>query len=470
MTEDIIKKLYSTRTRATDVFEYNIILNTDVRLFNAMLVLIYSASVNLKKPINLFVLQADFPQFRKDELKSYCNSLGIRLNIVDIDVDRFKDFLPGRLPKAGSFYLLAHELLPASCDRALYIDIDTMVLKDIAKFYNVEFENTWLAACQEYDNGKVRDYLIAKRDGKDPVFKHLYCSDCLFNGGVQVLNLDKFRKERVTLDDFIKLKNPNDTTIGLVIQPIVNRFANINIKVFPKLYYNCWSANEDYFRKCFNENDNRNEVYSHYKINEDEVNSIIHFAGVPNTKPWHALCGIDANGKPELIRGLNKFQIKHIREWWDYAQHIPPKNYAELLGETIAKPISANRDLVRIQTLKLLNEMTKKNVKLKREERVRQDWKFLQYPVSEETRLHFEYSLSQIGLQIAFHIEYELEDREKIIREVMALDNTLKYWHTRDGVGCYYINEDLRDSAKSVILMKKLMELAEPILCLHGLT
>lgn len=469
MSEDIIRKLYDTKTRAVTDFEYNIILNTDSRLFNAMLVLIYSLAANLKKTTNLYVLQADFPLFRKAELLNFCDSLGIKLNIVDIDLERFKDFLPGRLPKAGSFYLLAHEVLPADCERALYIDIDTLVLKDLNKFYNVEFEGAWLAACQEYDEARVTDYLQAKTENRDTLFGPFYCSDCLFNAGVLVLNLEKFRKEKITLDDFSKLKNPNDIKAHLVIQPIVNRFTGTNIKIFPKLYYNCWSAYEDYFRKCFTDKIGLNEVYSHYEINEDKVNSIIHFAASPSIKPWDTLIGIDKNGNLQFCSNMNKHQLKHTQTWWEYAQHIPPKNFAELIWGAVSKPISATMDLVRIQTLKLLGELTKKNVNLKMPARVRYDWTFLQYPVSDNHRLHFEYNLTNDAIQIALHIEYDLANREEIIKEIMALDNNLKFWNTKDGVGCYYVNDDIKDTDKSVDLMKRLMDHAEPILRIHGL-
>lgn len=464
--EAVLSKIYDTKPRASNDFDYNVILNTDSRLFNPMLVLISSMACNFKNPINLYILQSDFVAHRRIELASFCESFGVNLNIIDIDTERFKEFIPGRLPKAGSFYLLAHELLPAECDRALYIDIDTVVLKDLTDFYNVDLEDAWLAACQEYDNSKVRDYIQAKKEGKETVFEPFYCSDCLFNAGVQVLNLSKLRRERVTLNDYIKLKNPKDVNIShLVIQPIVNRFAQTDIKLFPKLYFNCWSAHEEYFRKCFRENKGRNEVYSYYELDETYVNSIVHFTAFPSLKPWNALERIDADGRLEFARNLNKFQEIHTREWWDYAKLIPAKNYGELVGASIARYANgANKDLLNYLSLKLVNEMTKKTLPLPRGDKIHPEWKYIQYPFSENNHLHFEYYLSGDGMAIALHLEGSLNSKEGVVRAVMKKDRELQIWQKNFGVGCYYLNNDIGDINKSVYLMQKLMELSLPVL------
>lgn len=94
------------------------------------------------------------------------------------------------------------------------------------------------------------------------------------------------------------------------------------------------------------------------------INSIIHFAGFPSIKPWNALKGIN-NGNFEFVKGAtgkydtpqtNNEIEKYVRIWWEYAQHIPAKNYGELVARSIA--LNADKHLQAERKYNFLKQVT----------------------------------------------------------------------------------------------------------------
>lgn len=322
---------------------YNIIVTLDKKLFNPLLVLIYAMRKNFRRRINLFVFQSDFEERHVKILTNYCKHLNIKLDIINIDPEIFKQFGEGRIPNVAFYYFEASNLLPENVERALYLDIDILPRKDISALYDIDFESSWLVACSEYPapffNKYFRDYT-----NNEYTYSFLYTSECIYNSGVLLLNLSKFRENRVGVSDFIKISTQNDKVTGLADQLLINRFTKTDIKLLPQAFFNSWVAYADKNCNFFDQYNHANEVYSKFKKDSNLLNSIVHFTALPSIKPWNALEAID-NGKLRFVKvcsdSSNEPDVsacldKYISEWWFYAQHIPALNYGELVAHSIS--------------------------------------------------------------------------------------------------------------------------------------
>lgn len=119
-----------------------------------------------------------------------------------VDVSEMLESVKDRLPirdyysKTTYYRLFIAEMFP-QYDKAIYIDSDTIVLGDIAEFYNHDLGDKWL--------GGVHEQAMVQIDGYGT-----YVEECVgverdnyFNAGVILINCDQFRRQKV-LDRFIR--------------------------------------------------------------------------------------------------------------------------------------------------------------------------------------------------------------------------------------------------------------------------
>lgn len=326
---------YSHSIKTSSDREYNIVLSCDYRLFNQLLVLIYMMVDKFKRPINLYILQNDFPEFRKTQLINFCINFSIQLSIIDVDINLLSGIKGQRLPKQCYFYLLSHILLPDQCERVLALDLDLYINKDIGYLYDIDFCDTWLAACNEFPQLKIGEY-IENLNGKHKFWYRPFCTnEVIYNTGVVLLNLNKFRKNAINAESFGRLQNDNQRKTKLNDQFLLNRFTRYNIKLLPNLYFNCQPSQVKSNTQCFKDTATSNEVYQYYELDEELASSIIHFCGMNTPKPWHALKEITPDGKIVLYPHDNQTILEYVRLWWDAARNIPEENYSELVRDSI---------------------------------------------------------------------------------------------------------------------------------------
>lgn len=322
---------YSTISVDNKPSVYNIVVACDNKMLNQLMVLIASVGLNLKRKTNIFLLQSDITENQKNELTDFCSKYNITLHIIEIDISLFNKFRKGRLPYQTYFYFMAHLVLPTQIDRALLLDIDTLILKDISILYDIDFEDTWGAACEEYHRLSIDSYFDMLY-GKEPfIYEQFYCTECLVNTGVVMLNLQKMRDQHITLESYSSLQQSIDEKTKLTDQLLFNRFVRNNIKILPKLYFNCWSAHEEELMKYALRTEKANEVYLYNDLNEDLINSIIHYTAYPSTKPWNSLHYIDSDGNMHFLNFANSTHRKNVIKWWDIAKELPEKNYNALI-------------------------------------------------------------------------------------------------------------------------------------------
>lgn len=105
-------------------------------------------------------------------------------------------------------------MLPDDVERALYLDSDIIVLKDIFEFYNRSFEDKYFVACPDVSaEWGIRDY---QKNVLSLPENHIY-----FNSGVLLLNIKKLR-ENTTAEGILSVANKFNGKLMYYDQDMLN--------------------------------------------------------------------------------------------------------------------------------------------------------------------------------------------------------------------------------------------------------
>lgn len=169
----------------------NIFYCTDSKLFTQQLISLISLVKNTKEDLNIINLTVEVPEYRKGSRKTtkqqdeYLESIVKQYNKnstwKSIDVsDLFRQHLLYGPNMNNRFYsmfvtvrLLAH-LVPEIGDKAIYLDSDTIINKDIKELWDIDIEG--------YD-------VAGRKDTARPGFRYI-------QSGVMLLNLKEIRKDK----------------------------------------------------------------------------------------------------------------------------------------------------------------------------------------------------------------------------------------------------------------------------------
>lgn len=175
----------------------NIVLSSDNTYAAYMGVLIQSIIQNSSEKYNydIIILHTDISEENRILLQSLAggiNNFSIRFTDISNEISDRKFEVWAHYKKYNVYRLVAPDVL-ANFDKAVYLDSDIVVNKDIADLYNTDVSNYLIAAVPEI---RVYSWLD---DEDNPM--HQYVAEILrlpkghiyFNSGVLVYNLAKFR-------------------------------------------------------------------------------------------------------------------------------------------------------------------------------------------------------------------------------------------------------------------------------------
>ena len=137
------------------------------------------------------VLYTDISIENQEKIKKY-NKENIDIEFVDLNyyIEKIKDKLYTRdyYSKTTYFRLFIPDLYP-QYDKALYLDSDITILRDVAELYNINIKDNLLAAAPDdvIQNITVFQEYVEKVVGVSD-YRHY------FNAGILVMNLDEMRK------------------------------------------------------------------------------------------------------------------------------------------------------------------------------------------------------------------------------------------------------------------------------------
>lgn len=271
---------------------YNIITSSDNTLVPQIAVSLTAIAKNLANDIiHFYLLHSNIGPQNLHLLSELCNGFG---NIIfhEIQIDNPEIFDP--LVQAGNwiretyFPLCAHQLLPDTIDRALYLDAgDTLVVGDIKPYYTCDFEDHFLIVTGEKHKLENNVYVpFTSDDIYNPQFLSGILSG-LFNSGSYVLNLKKMRETGIDIsyyyflteqirqlksnackEDFLYFGDQGLLSVAFIGSLKYYGYPNIQ-----KLWYCPYNFCLGY--------------YQHFDQKPDYQPAVLHFAGVP-FKPWKA--------------------------------------------------------------------------------------------------------------------------------------------------------------------------------------
>lgn len=134
-----------------------------------------------------------------------------------------------RITKATYYRLFASMYLPESLERVLYIDPDTLILKDISAFYHLPFGDNFYAGCTHMNS--FTNLVQTARLGMSPQSAYI-------NAGVLLINLRALRAF-FSPNDVFDFVEQHASTLFLADQDVLNALYGDRILPLDAKVYNC---------------------------------------------------------------------------------------------------------------------------------------------------------------------------------------------------------------------------------------
>ncbi|NLN50118.1 MAG: glycosyltransferase family 8 protein [Acholeplasmataceae bacterium] len=234
--------------------------------------------------INVFVVCNDIEERNLDLIRNNYKNLNVSLIRYQNQIlDRAKTTY--RFPKEVYARLYAAEYLPEEIDRVLYLDPDTIVLKNLAAFYRMEFDGSYFIGASN-----VKRFFTAFNNWKNKAKK----GSKYLNTGVLLINVEKLRRKQniEELNDYI-IKNEN--RLFLPDQDVLNALYGTKVSLIEHLKYNLSD-------RAITRHNLANRKKIDYRWVEKYA-YVLHFYG--KNKPWN-------NKYKGILRPFYQFHAKRV--------------------------------------------------------------------------------------------------------------------------------------------------------------
>ncbi len=169
--------------------------------------------------------EADFQRIGKAVDGSGSRIIGIRVPDALFE----KAPVLKRITKATYYRLFASMYLPETLERILYIDPDTLILRDISALYHLPFGDNFFAGCTHMNS--FTNFVQTARLGMSP--KNAY-----INAGVLLINLRALRAF-FSPNDVFDFVERHASTLFLADQDVLNALYGDRILPLDAEVYNC---------------------------------------------------------------------------------------------------------------------------------------------------------------------------------------------------------------------------------------
>ncbi|MBP3399907.1 MAG: glycosyltransferase family 8 protein [Erysipelotrichaceae bacterium] len=214
-----------------------------------------------------YVLHSDLEEESQESIMNFFSE--IDWHFITVPKEMFEGFpVTKRYPEQIYYRLAAPLLLPKELERALYLDVDTIVIHPLRELYESDFEDSWLMASTHTKSfltwfNQVR-LEIPTEDGVPYV-----------NTGVLLMNLNELRKV-TNIDEIRNIAKEKKNRLWLPDQDILTCLYGKKTKLIDPLIYN---IND---RVICIHNTSNNEKIDEEWVKENAV--IVHYFG--KNKPW----------------------------------------------------------------------------------------------------------------------------------------------------------------------------------------
>ena len=328
----------------------NIMTSCDNNLVKYLLPQLVSIEKNLKEyDVHFYLAHSRITKESIQMLEGFIKeNTGINFHEVEVKNTRFYESFVvdgGRQwPHEAYFTLRLQDYLPQEVDRILYIDAgDVIIDGDIAPYYFDEFDgNSIIATALSFKtNPATNEQELYTSEDILTLASH-----CLFNSGSYVIDVEKFRNEGYTENDYLYLQRalkenakPGEIAYfgdqGFLAAAFVG-----DVKIFG------YPENKDPSYMPYNF---RSSFWQWYKRELDYTPVVLHYAII--SKPW--IVRFDDNtidtviDKPDFVSKVLVVPIptiacmtpQHLRlgeVWWEYAKETPIYEEADVRARITA--------------------------------------------------------------------------------------------------------------------------------------
>ncbi len=192
--------------------QYNIMTSCDDNLVPYLAIGLTAMANGLKgASVDFYLLHSRVSDKNIEMLKALCRELeNGMIKFHEVLVPNPEDYM--KLAEYGKgwvgeayYSLCAHLLLPKEVDRVLYLDAgDTLVVNDIEKYYFCDFDDKSLLVTggrYKTSNGALVKYTQEDLGDLDVGLPGILRG--LFNSGSYLLNLNKLRRDGITINDYL---------------------------------------------------------------------------------------------------------------------------------------------------------------------------------------------------------------------------------------------------------------------------
>ena len=206
-----------------------------------------------KHDYRIYILTNDVKDEDITEIRTF-EKENVKVEIVDVNekIETIKNKVALRDYYSVSIYfrLFIPSMFP-QYEKAIYLDSDIVLNRDIADMYNVDIGSNFVGAVLDETVFTNKNFIYYVREALDVTEKQY------FNSGVLVMNLRKFRDNKIE-DDFYNWVNNYSTKFGSVApdQDYLNCICKNKVKYLPlgwdKMPLGCTLEDKDLFLIHYN--------------------------------------------------------------------------------------------------------------------------------------------------------------------------------------------------------------------------
>ena len=190
---ELVRKIKKSNYTSKISEKVSIALCIDENLVEHVGVLLYSISVNTSSFVDVYIIHDNLSYSSLEKLTELDKSFPtIKINIIKIP-DNIQNQLNkislegNKLPVTSCYRFILANLLP-SLDRIIYLDVDTLVLRDLTELWRTDLEGKFI--------GVVKDALINLNVAQKIVSER----KSYFNSGMLLMDLNLFREYDICSD------------------------------------------------------------------------------------------------------------------------------------------------------------------------------------------------------------------------------------------------------------------------------
>jgi lipopolysaccharide biosynthesis glycosyltransferase len=216
----------------------NVFVSVDENYLKRAYTTLFSLKEKTNEDVHAYLLNCSLSDEKQNEYNSQIKKYGMTPHIIQISQSLFKE-LPTGFHYTMEMYsrMIAPFLLPNTLDRALWLDADIIVLKDISDFYYRDFKDKKMIACSEWCCNM--ECILSQKEKLGIAEEHVY-----FNSGMLLLNLEKLRND-ISADEILRITHSLSDKLVYPDQDVLNYIYQGAILYENADLYNCQNPRKE---------------------------------------------------------------------------------------------------------------------------------------------------------------------------------------------------------------------------------